>query len=136
MESSACRWLMETSKPGSSRSAWEEIRALIYKWRTMALNQASWHTPLGRGYEICADDLDALLARHTPEEMPESLWGPNGRNAMTAVDYAEGDPIRCICGHPGDTPSCPVDHDQIQHERDKGDPPAVPVETSEPYQPR
>jgi hypothetical protein len=25
--------------------------------------------------------------------------------------------IRCICGHPGDDPTCPVDHDQIAHER-------------------
>ncbi len=24
---------------------------------------------------------------------------------------------RCICGHPGDDPLCPVDHDQVSHER-------------------
>lgn len=24
--------------------------------------------------------------------------------------------VRCLCDHPGDTPACPIDHDQIQHE--------------------
>jgi hypothetical protein len=25
--------------------------------------------------------------------------------------------IRCLCDFPGDDPTCPVDHDQIAHER-------------------
>ncbi len=33
-------------------------------------------------------------------------------------DYGTRVYERCVCGHPGDTPTCPIDHDQIQHEQD------------------
>ena len=36
---------------------------------------------------------------------------------------------RCVCGHPGDTPTCPIDHDQIQHEQ--ATPPEGPTPTGE-----
>jgi hypothetical protein len=41
-----------------------------------------------------------------------------------AMGAAKPEYVRCICGFPGDTATCPVDHDEIRHEGD--DPYAAP----------
>ena len=50
------------------------------------------------------------------------------RTAVAALRLAHEDDkelyVRCTCGHPGDKPFCPIDHDQIQHERVATAPPA------------
>jgi len=46
-------------------------------------------------------------------------YGAVQRELHPADDSGYGTRVyeRCVCGHPGDTPTCPIDHDQIQHEQ-------------------
>lgn len=68
-------------------------------------------------YAMVTPDIPDYMHRDKCRQMREVL--------VSALLAASGTPtIRCVCGHPGDTPTCPVDHDQIQHEQAPAVPPA------------
>ena len=55
---------------------------------------------------------DSPLAERDPDAAFDEIFGSAPELASQPITYE-----RCLCGFPGDDPACPIDHDQIQHER-------------------
>ncbi len=77
------------------------------------------------------EQLDRIAPMVCPECGPHVRVDEDGCCATCGADAALAPATppateRCACGHPGDTPTCPIDHDQIQHDGtndpDPGDP--------------
>ena len=72
----------------------------------------------GVGADVRLTDAVVLL-QAARDSVADYVDGVNKRRyvSLEAAPTAPPVYVRCICNHPGDTLSCPIDHDQIQHVR-------------------
>lgn len=83
-------------------ASYTELRPIVERYRL---------DPKDDVYRSYATDEEWTMARNV------SGWFQKVAEAALAAVREPIEYERCTCDHPGDTPSCVIDHDQIQHEQ-------------------